>query len=112
MGSWLLQERIDAEQSLATIEYGLRSLDLCGIYGCTGLHAGQLVNARYEAGRVLGRDGAIGEDNGTKRLLRLARDQAREWLKTVKAEIREQGGIRQLRLAIAAEGAHDSALAA
>lgn len=105
----LLQERIDAQQSLDAIEYGLRSIEACdGWLYCTGIHAGQLVRACYEAGRVLGRDGAVVLDNGCARLLRLARDQARARLKAAKVDC---GGVRQLRLALA-ELAHQQSLAA
>lgn len=97
-----IQAAIAAQQSLDTIEYGLRSVKVCGgAYRCTGPHAGQLSAACAEAGAVLGQAGAVQLDNGTEFLLRRAKAEARLTLDAAKAERKAIGGIRQQRLALA-----------
>lgn len=129
----LLQSQIEAQQQLDAIEYGLRSMKVCGGWNrCVGIHAGQLARARHEAAKVLGRyvaaegdaheatggvhDGAliaVQLDNGCKGLLELAKKTAAESLKAVKAEVKAQGTMAQRRLLLVAEaGAHEYALAA
>lgn len=99
-----LQEIIDAQQSYDAIEYGLRSIKTCGgAFHCVGPHAGQLTVALYEAGRLLGRGGPIPRDNGIKVLLQAAKVKAAARLKAAKAARKAFGGVRQLRLAIAAD---------
>ena len=113
-----IQARIDAQQILDTIEYGLRSIRACGgaMY-CTGVHAGQLERARQEAAgigyTVRYLNGAA--DAGMIAVeLREAKAAARELLAECKADVKAIGTVRQLRLALAATTAdtHEYALGA
>jgi hypothetical protein len=98
-----LQNWIDAKERADTLDYGLRSIKACGTeHACTGAHGAQLVRAKYEASRIL---------RGTEdqwhamdaHWIREALRRAREELKSAAAAKKSIGGIRQLRLAIAAE---------
>lgn len=110
-----LQHRIEAQQLLDDIDYGLRSIKACGsALHCTGLHAGQLSRACDAAALFLDSTGeSIYYAQDTALRLREAKAIARETLAETKAIIREEiGTVRQLRLAIAAESAHEMELAA
>lgn len=113
-----MQLRIDAQQALDGIEYALRSIKACGgSTFCTGIHAGQLargIHAAADIGITIesnGRDGWGAPDLRAEGL-REAKKQATELLKLAKADLKAIGGIKQLRLAFADEGAHNAALAA
>lgn len=113
-----LQHRIEAQQLLDDIEYGLRSIKVCGsALHCTGVHAGQLDRACEAAALFLDREpSAIRHSqggHGTRERLLEAKKIAAETLKETKAVIREEiGTATQLRLAIAAQSAHEMELAA
>jgi hypothetical protein len=93
-----LQLRIDAQQLLDSIEYGLRSIRACGGERyCTGIHAGQLAAAKAAAASI-----GCAE-------LRDAKAEAAGLLKAAKADLKAIGGVRQLRLALEA---HDYELTA
>jgi hypothetical protein len=113
----LMQDRIDAEQWLSDVEYALRSIKACGSsLHCTGVHAGQLSRGLAVArewvdfSTLHARTGSEGSYTATA--LRDARDQLRELLKGIKAELKAIGGVKQLRLALAEEGHGEFALAA
>lgn len=96
-----IQSRIDAQQTLDAIEYGIRSVELCGhAYGCSVCHTAQIVAGCQAATRVLGR--LVAQDNGTLRLLKAARKQQREVVKAIAADVRAIGTARQIRMAMAA----------
>lgn len=116
----LLQDRIELEQWLSDIEYALRSLKLCGrANSCTGPHIGQLWRGCEAGALVLDTSADLlrytcdsqGYSNLPERL-REARGIFRECLAETKAELKTIGGVRQLRLMLAEEGAHEGALAA
>lgn len=98
-----MQTWIEAKESVATLDYGLRSIKTCrGEWYCTGPHARQLADARREAACILRGDAGQAPAMDA-RWIREALRQAREWLKYVEQERKAIGGLRQLRLAIAAE---------
>lgn len=103
----LLQARIDAQQDYDAVVYGLRSISTCGSsHSCVGVHAGQLHRAAWAAARALDREANsilyAGGGHSTGFLLKQAKDVLAERLKAAKAELKAVGGVRQLRLALAA----------
>ena len=118
-GATWLQHRIEAQQLLEDIDYALRSIRECGSanYVGKGVHFYQLERGCEAAALFLDSTATAvryaGGGHGCKARLLEAKKIAAETLKETKAIIREQfGTARQLRLAIAAEGAHEMALAA
>lgn len=119
--TWL-QHRIEAQQLLDDIEYGLRSIKACsGSRYCTGVHAAQLDRASSAAALFLDLEAETvrfaGNDfhrDATAERLREAKTIARETLAETKLAMKQFGwtGARQLRLGIAEQGAHEGALAA
>lgn len=111
----IMQDRIDAQQALDAIEYGLRSIKACGSPAtCTGPHAGQLAEARRIAESYgLTISGQNDPWSGaTAASLRTAKAELKALLADITAELKALGGIRQLRMTFAAEAAHDFELTA
>lgn len=103
IASQTIQKWIIAKERVATLDYGRRSITECGgEHRCTGPHGAQLVRAKYEAARTL-----RGDESQWAAMdsywIRHALKQARAELKTIEAEKKAIGTVRQLRLAIAAE---------
>lgn len=96
-----IQARIDAQQTLDAIEYGIRSIKVCkSAWGSSPAHCAQITAGCQAATRLLGR--FVTQDNGTLRTLLAAKKSASEALKAAKAEQAQIGNARQIRLALAA----------
>lgn len=107
MATSLIQRCIAAQQDAEDIDYGLRSIKECGgRWYCTGIHAGQVAKASAVAARLLGVETAAvlhaAGGHGCAAKLREAKALARDALKEAQAAKKELGGIKQIRLALAA----------
>lgn len=115
----LYQAKIETVQLLDDVEYALRSIKVCGsAHSCVGVHGGQLVRGCAAAAQVLDSttDGVMYSGGGHNVTMKLREAKAilRECVKDTNDRLREMGGVKQLRLAIAAAGAdtHEMGLAA
>lgn len=98
-----IQRRIEAQQQLDTIEYGLRSIKTCGSeYSarCYEAHACQLAEACKAGAQVLGREAIHADGSSATYWLKVAKRKAYEELVAAKAAVKEFGNVRQLRLAL------------
>jgi hypothetical protein len=107
----LLQGRIDAQQRLDALVYALRSVKVVGSLNGYGAHARQIIDGQLAAAVVLRGDREQWRAMDAH-WLRVAKDQATEELKAAKAALKDFGGVRQLRLALATGDAHEFGLAA
>lgn len=96
-----IQARLDSQQTMDTITYGIRSVQLCrGARGSSPAHCAQ-IEAACEAASVL-LDRGVFPDNSTLWFLRMAKRAAGEALAEAKRAESEIGTRSQARFALAA----------